>query len=168
MIHTTRTSPPLLLPYRTIRDKKRYEHETLETVENPSLPFKTKLYNYAQRPRRQLQIELSDLSRTNWRLIETETDQRISLEDPGGALNVFLFVSGSSVYPRLETIPGSSSLYLLSVFDIFHKYLSKDSAQQLRAHLTSGKTSSNTRNSLALETVSISKYLSNLRPALYI
>ena len=100
----------------------------------------------------------SDLSRTNWRLIETETDQRISLEDPGGALNVFLFVSGSSVYPRLETIPGSSSLYLLSVFDIFHKYLSKDSAQQLRAHLTSGKTSSNTRNSLIshiLETVSI-------------
>ena len=97
----------------------------------------------------------SDLSRTNWRLIETETDQRISLEDPGGALNVFLFVSGSSVYPRLETIPGSSSLYLLSVFDIFHKYLSKDSAQQLRAHLTSGKTSSNTRNSLTLETVSI-------------
>ena len=45
-------------------------------VKNPSLPFKTKkLYNYSQ-PWRQLRIELSDLSRTNWRLIESETDQR--------------------------------------------------------------------------------------------
>ena len=49
-----------------------------------------------------------------------------SLEDlDSGAINVFLFVSGLSVYTRLETIPGSSSSYLLSVFDIFHKYLSK-------------------------------------------
>ena len=74
-----------------------------------------------------------------------------SLKDlHSGAINVFLFVSGLSVYTRLETIPGSSSSYLLSVFDIFHKYLSKDSAQQLRAHLTSKKTLSTTRNFLIL------------------
>ena len=62
---------------------------------------------------------------------ESEADQG----KPGAqwAINVFLFVSGLSVYTRLETIPGSSS-YLLSFFDIFYKYLSKDSAQQLTSH----------------------------------
>ena len=42
-----------------------------------------------------------------------------------------LLVSGSSVYTRRETIPGSST-YLLSVFDIFSKYLSRDSATHTR------------------------------------
>ena len=75
----------------------------------------------------------------------------VSHPGPGGQKNVFPVVSGLSVYTPLETIPGSSSppllsppassSYLLSVFDIFYKYLSKDSAQELKTNLTHRKNS---------------------------